>query len=145
MFCSADCFRAYVESMSRSLIPDSITQHVRLVLPEERGGDPPCYSPILNTSFRSGFECLFIERAHLDWGWRYFYEPHIVKVDDRHLYLPDFYFPEYGVWVEIKGEWRLGSKRKFRLAQEILGKDRLILAPAPYRNWFVKKRFKCAV
>lgn len=147
LFCSAACFRAYVEGMSPSGISPSIVDHVRLVRPDERGGDPPCYSPLLHTSFRSGFECMFTETIHLEWHWKYFYEPHVVRIDEKHVYLPDYYLPRFGVWIEVKGEWRIGSKKKFLVAQDLLGRDRLLLIPPTYRNWFGRHggRLKCVI
>jgi predicted nuclease of restriction endonuclease-like RecB superfamily len=45
------------------------------------------------------------------------YEPKIFDLG-KSRYIPDFYLPESDTYVEIKGRWYPGTKRKFRLFQK---------------------------
>jgi hypothetical protein len=60
---------------------------------------------------RSQSETLFAD--HLDSlcvTWEY--EPQRFDLGWA-TYTPDFYLPEFGLWIEVKGSWRENSRRKF--------------------------------
>ena len=137
-FCSEQCLLTHIRALP-PLSPDDImsfgmqSAHCA-ALPRE------CYSPLLDASFRSWFECLLAERIVFNWKTRVFYEPHALPVNGGDLYIPDFWLPEYGVWLEPKGEWRIGAKKKFVAAQKILSPERLLLVPPLYRRWFSNRQ-----
>jgi hypothetical protein len=137
LFCSDECFKDYVMSMH----PLSHDDLVRLTVKDAPGDylEKECYSPLLGTTFRSWFECSTAEHIVLRWGVGACYESHIIPIDETHVYLPDFWIPLSGVWLEVKGEWRLGAKNKFMKAQKIVGEDRLLLVPPFYNRWFRKR------
>lgn len=61
--------------------------------------------------FRSRLEArwaVFFDAA----GIRYEYEPEGFNLGDGYYYLPDFYLPDYDVWVEIKGKQLTGEERE---------------------------------
>lgn len=138
IFCSDKCLYTHVSSQvplpAEDLVGLGIGPAIMDSLPRE------CYSPLLGVSFRSWFECLFAEHAVKVWKEQVFYEPHMLRLDGTHYYIPDFWLPRFGVWLEVKGEWRLGAKKKFVDAQRVLGADRLLLVPPLYRRWFSGKR-----
>lgn len=45
-------------------------------------------------------------------GCTYEYEPEGFDLGDGYYYLPDFYFPEHDVWVEIKGKQLTDEERQ---------------------------------
>jgi predicted nuclease of restriction endonuclease-like RecB superfamily len=53
------------------------------------------------------------------------YEPVTLKIYDGQrpwYYVPDFFLPEFGIYIEVKGYWRGdGRKKKFELFQQQLG------------------------
>lgn len=84
--------------------------------------------------FRSRLEArwaVFFDTAELEW----LYEPQGYKLSDGTCYLPDFFLPEWDVWVEVKGnDAALNPDMLCRAAQELPGKGLLLLGniPAPY-------------
>ena len=65
--------------------------------------------------FRSRLEArwaVFFDALRVKWQ----YEPERIEVGHRltlepgaYTYLPDFWLPEYGLWVEVKGSWTEGE------------------------------------
>ena len=54
-------------------------------------------------------------------GIKWKYEPKAwkLKLNNKNTnYIPDFYLPEFDVWIEIKGYWRKDAKEKFELCQK---------------------------
>jgi hypothetical protein len=104
------------------------------------------FSRIFKKSFRSLYEVHFAETAVLIWKEEVLYEPHIIRLRMRGSgfshYVPDFYFPAYGVWVETKGVWSIGGKRKFVHAMKMIGRDRLLLLPSSQGNVWCADRGK---
>lgn len=138
IFCSNSCLQAHVSAQTALFAEDLDTLSIRPAIMDALPRE--CYSPLLGVSFRSWFECMFAEHVVEVWKTQVFYEPHMLRLDDRHYYVPDFWLPTFGVWLEVKGEWRLGAKKKFVDAQRLLGAERLLLVPPFYRRWFSRKR-----
>lgn len=134
-FCKEECLTSYL----RATLP-KMECGVReaIVVPDEkeRMSDGTAYSHRLGSVFRSGYEAQFAEFYVCDRQVPLYYEPFMVKVGEGKHYIPDFYFPDSGIFVEVKGQWLSGSKKKFQRAMEVLGPDRLILVPPLYRNYF---------
>lgn len=138
LFCSEPCLFDHITGM-RPLSLEEL-QGFGIFNADCTGHVKECHSPLLGVSFRSWFECLLAEHAVANWKTQIFYEPHTLPVNARHTYLPDFWLSAYGVWLEVKGEWRIGGKKKFVAAQRIIGADRLLLVPPSYRRWFSQRR-----
>ncbi len=62
---------------------------------------------------RSSWEILFAQFLDLS-GIKYQYEPKIFDLGNT-TYTPDFYIPEFDLYIEIKGYWRDDAKKKFNL------------------------------
>lgn len=136
-FCSKKCLKEHIQGMSWTV---DLTQNNLLRRSAKDFGDRNCFSVKLGTGFRSWFECMVAEDIVTKWEVSVEYEPHQLVIDRTHAYVPDFWLPEYGVWLEVKGEWRNGGKKKFQRALEMLGPDRLLLIPQPYKNWFKPRK-----
>jgi len=123
----------YIKSMDRlSTIPFT-------VIKSGDGLDPPTiFSPILNQYFRSIYEVVVAE-----WLWKnhiiFRYECIRFTLQDLKEYTPDFYLPDHGIFLEVKGLWQGGGRRKFQKALTVIGSDRLLLMPPTYRKWFQDK------
>jgi len=79
--------------------------------PRVRGG----VRPDLGVYMRSTWEANFARVLNfLGIKWEYESETFTVFVDGKAVsYTPDFYLPEYGGWVEVKGRWIGDAKKKF--------------------------------
>lgn len=108
--CSAKCVYAWIKMQSPVRLSlatrnsDIIYKKYVLGVPSE------VHSQKLDTFYRSKFESCFAE-ACADKGFESEYECVLFKVGNG-TYTPDFYFPKYGCFVEIKGQWGLGQKGK---------------------------------
>lgn len=131
-FDSIACLRQYVRRLRRR---QRLPGCVRDVQPAERMADGGSFSPLLGGAFRSGFEVSVAETVVCAWGIPLLYEPHVVHLGER-VYIPDFFIPWHSAWLEVKGEWRSGSKAKFGKALDALGPERLIIVPPLYRREF---------
>ena len=75
------------------------------------------YSKKLKTFFMSKYEetvALFLAAHNIWYQYEAYWFP-IVKT----IYIPDFYLPDYGCFLEVKGAYGIGSKNKlasFRIA-----------------------------
>lgn len=131
-FCELDCLRRWVENQPvvphREQIFDKIHSYTGLKLPVPQD----YYSILLHKSFRSEYEAFFAELAVFGWGWGDLqYESCYFKNGTR-VYLPDFFQPKTTVWLEVKGAWKSGGKKKVLSAMEHVGENRLILVSPIY-------------
>jgi len=84
-----------------------------------KGKDNPFYGKILKPNWckykriwmRSGYEIAFAQFLDLS-GIKYKYEPKAFDLSDT-TYRPDFYIPEWDLWIEIKGYISDLFKKKF--------------------------------
>lgn len=65
---------------------------------------------------RSSYEILFAQFLDLS-GIKYQYEPERFYFKDC-TYCPDFYLPEFNLYIEIKGWWRPNTKKRFDLFEK---------------------------
>jgi len=93
------------------------------------------YCKELDLYFRSNYELLvaLLFKKH---NISYQYEPFLL-FEGKNRYVPDFYLPDKDLFVEVKGLWRNGAKKKLRLWQERIN---LILIP-----WYLKGEIKSEV
>jgi predicted nuclease of restriction endonuclease-like RecB superfamily len=85
--------------------------------------------------FRSKFEervFLFLENKNI----KVFYEAYTFPVGSG-FYTPDFYIPKGTTFLETKGLWRLGAKRKFRLFRKTYPNIPILIIP-----WTIQGEFK---
>ncbi len=138
-FCSKACLLEHITSMPK--VDAQFRQRIapRIIPEDEDFGNRNCYSIRLGMAFRSWFECHVAEEFVLKKKFAVYYEAHSIQVDDTHVYVPDFWIPRHGVWLEVKGEWRNGAKKKFEQATKLLGAERLLLIPPVYKGWFRQK------
>jgi len=97
------------------------------------------WSTKLGRGFRSSWE---VELAELmtELGIRWEYEPkrfHFWR--ERESYLPDFYLPDYNVWIEVKGYMDRKSARRIRLFKKYYGKEYGFLLYEAVERELVKK------
>ena len=67
-------------------------------------------------TLRSSWEVLlaiWLDFSNIKWE----YESKTFDLGET-TYTPDFYLPEFDVWIEVKGYWRDGNKEKVKLFQE---------------------------
>jgi len=116
-FCSAACMCSYVRRKRPYALPDD-----RIALWDRRVNADvhEFYSPSLGMHFCSGFERTVAEIITFVWKMNVLYEPHAVIVGEDEAYVPDFYFPDHDIWLEVKGGWMSGAKRKFSTACGIM-------------------------
>jgi len=65
-------------------------------------------------SFRSNYEYRFatiLNKLKIEWK----YEPQFFRLKsfDNKIYFPDFYLPQYDIWIEVKGYFTEIAKKKF--------------------------------
>lgn len=131
-FCSFNCFVGYVRTSRHVGLPAKCSRVTSGLAP----GD--IWFPRLHQAFRSNYEGIVAETMRFDLGWEYEYESVVLDIDGVHSYIADFYLPQSGLFLEVKGVWRGGGKRKFKKALSMIGEDRLLLLPDLYRHWFSK-------
>lgn len=68
--------------------------------------------------FRSNWEIAFVKFCEKN-NLRYYYEPKKF-VFDTISYIPDFYLPDWNMWVEVKGYWDKKSLLKCSLFEETI-------------------------
>lgn len=67
---------------------------------------------------RSSWEVLlaiWLDFSNIKW----LYEPKTFHLESMN-YTPDFYLPEFDIWIEVKGWWRANDKTKVKKAQKIV-------------------------
>jgi hypothetical protein len=57
---------------------------------------------------------------------KWLYEPYRFNLGD-YTYSPDFYLPEFDTYIEIKGYWKLPSKKKFILFKKQFPKIKILV------------------
>jgi len=83
-------------------------------------GKPPIHGKRIKYNgelFRSSWECNFVkwcDKNNIKWQ----YESKSFNLGNC-SYIPDFYLPEFNLYIEIKGWWRDKAKDKFKLFKQI--------------------------
>jgi len=128
--CSSDCLFEQItrRGFVNAALPGCICK-VNLGRASER------YSPLLDKFFRSSYEQYFAETAYHR-GLEFLYEELGFVLPSGAQYVPDFYFPWYSVFVEVKGAWRIGAKKKVKEFREAFPTLPLLVA-----HWRMKGDF----
>lgn len=69
----------------------------------------------------SGWELAFVQRLdkiNIKWNRESTYFSYIDIEDNKRKYYPDFYLPDFNIYIEIKGYWTDKVKDKLKLVQE---------------------------
>jgi hypothetical protein len=109
-FCGVDCITQYlktkeVEKVSNGIKPNNISQALEY------------WDNRFQMFFRSRTESVvanFSTNSKIVW----LYEPYTIVLKNGREYTPDFYLPEFGHFLEVKGLWQGSAKKKIRLAIE---------------------------
>jgi len=99
------------------------------------------HSITLNKMFRSEFE-VWVAEYFTSRKLKYLYEEVTLELFEgtRH-WTPDFYFPKYRTFVEVKGAWALGGRKKFDEAALTIDEP-IILIPYWMKELFRKEKSK---
>ncbi len=90
-------------------------------------GRPPVYKRIKYKSIwmRSSWEIAFAKWCDKN-SIKWFYEPKTFNLGEM-TYTPDFYLSEFNLWIEVKGFWFKGAKKRFELFKQIYCGERIKL------------------
>ena len=83
-----------------------------------------------NIWMRSSWEIKFAYFLDLS-GYKWLYESKTFDLGNM-TYTPDFYIPEWDLYIEIKGYWRKDAKRKFKLFKKLNPKVRIEVLAKKY-------------
>lgn len=81
--------------------------------------------------FRSRLEArwaAFFDLMQINWD----YEPSHYQVGPALWYLPDFYLPDLGVWVEVKGAPFMDAASMAKVVSSVAGPQQIPMREAPY-------------
>ena len=107
-FCSKDCLLGLIRMCHP--IPQS-----ELILNYPDTGN--IWSVELRRFFRSSYEvevAKFLDESDIE----YEYEQYLFPIKNT-VYIPDFFLPEYGCFLEVKGRFGIGSKEKLKVFREV--------------------------
>lgn len=138
LFCSEPCLLSHIKSRAPLGLED--LRRIGVIAAPSIGTGKDHYSLLLRSSFRSRFEVMVAEHVVTLWRIKAQYEPHAIPLGPKRWYIPDFWLPDFGIWLEAKGEWRGGGRKKFVEALNIVGPDRLLLMPDVCRKWLGKTK-----
>ena len=128
MFCSCKCFHRYLlDSKPQTKEMPFMASDGLIDSPSEQ------WDRITKKKYRSLYEVYVARFFHFS-SILFLYEKYTIPVGNQH-YTPDFYLPELNMFVEVKGLWGQGSKRKFTSATK---KVDIVLLPAYLQRDFAK-------
>ena len=126
--CSKDCVFEWIKSSRGARLPQEATR----VIPERASAS---WSEKAKRFFRSDYEKYFAEGA-IDKRLFYEFEEYMFLLAGRVIYIPDFYFPGYGCFVEIKGLWGVSAKGKVERFRKEFSNIPLLVVP-----WLLHEEF----
>lgn len=141
VLCSARCLLFYLIERERSGVQEAIPlreNKAKFRLSPHVSEEMDAFSNILYQCFRSRLEVHTAEflTAHSILWW---YEKIAIRLGNR-WYTPDFYIPTARAFLEVKGYWGFGSKKKFRQAVKEIPEE-IILVPS-YMEVGLRKRYE---
>ena len=143
-FCSAECMLRHIKKLKNkrftSWVSDGIIEPVGYI--DIGVGDGVYYSYRLGSCFRSAFEVSVAEYLVCNAHIRVYYESFCLPMKSnsrgrRKVYIPDFFIPDHGIFIEVKGRWTRKGFEKFKYGVEVLGKERMLLFPSFYSRYFL--------
>lgn len=108
-YCSIDCF------FNSLLVPQPSPIGVAALKKSNLSKPYDSWSSILKQFYRSLFEVKFAEILYFK-GITFLYEKFTLELTNHTEYTPDFYLPDYKVFIELKGVWTGSAKKKLRRA-----------------------------
>jgi hypothetical protein len=126
--CGATCLVQWLIKDEGRLNPLNLNGDNRTVRAARLDRPEEVYSNILGRFFRSHFEMHFAE-VMASWGMVFTYETLAFVWDSTKFYAPDFYFPQHRAFVELKGRWRSGQRKKFKLFREAFPEVAITVVP----------------
>lgn len=131
--CSADCIFSWIESQEGDR-----RQGMRMT---EENGIGDFYASELDMTFRSFYEmCFALEATRRQLVWEY--EAWAFRLEGMKVYIPDFFFPDYGCFIEIKGAWAPGAKKKIKQFCEMYPSTPILVVPWVLRHEFFPERME---
>jgi hypothetical protein len=116
LFCSISCLADYIADHPMPPTDD------RIVVPRpSRMGRTP--------DFKSDSERVVYEFFKTLLRVRILYEPCAIRLPNGDRYVPDFVIPDYNIFLEVKGRWAIGAKRKTRKVFDLLPEGAIFLIP----------------
>lgn len=126
--CSKDCVFKWIKSNKWTGSSKGATR----IIPERANAS---WSNKLWKFFRSDYEKYFAEEALLRKLF-YEYEGYLFLLAGHVIYIPDFYFPGYDCFVEIKGLWGVSAKGKVKRLRKEFPNIPLLVVP-----WLLHEEF----
>jgi len=133
--CSKECVMKWIVSQNGEMNED----YDYMIIENGERADA-AFSEKLGMWFRSLYEMFFAE-AVADDGLSFEYEKYAFRIDQTSIYVPDFFFPDYGCFVEVKGEWGVGSKKKTQGFRRAFPDLPLLVVPWTLREEFYPDEF----
>ena len=93
------------------------------------------YSPRLKMNFRSLYE-MYVAHVMKDWGFLFAYETWAFYLSNGKIYIPDFLVLGHECFVEVKGKWSIGGKKKLGVFREDFPHLELLVLPWTLRHDF---------
>jgi predicted nuclease of restriction endonuclease-like RecB superfamily len=124
LFCSSNCLLKYIkEHRPKYNNLDYAPSNGYVSIPTE------FYYIVTNRYYRSAYEAA-VARLFTSHSIDFEFEPHAFVLGTK-SYTPDFYLPDYSLYIECKGPWAIGSKKKYLAVREHLN---IILLPAYFQQ-----------
>lgn len=142
--CSKSCVFEWLRRLAVQLSGPVCKQKVALeiallccgvAMPSEPSGT--VWSNVCNMFFRSRFERVFAEFLFYS-GITFDYEPFVVAiggVNKPPFFIPDFYIPAAKAFIEVKGGWKIGDKKKIKDWNKKVGLSLLVV------HWLLRDQF----
>lgn len=128
LFCSPECFKDYVLEYKPN------KPKVDYILNRDYTSTPcDVYDKYKRKWFRSWYE-VYVNRMLDKFGIENQYEKYTLHLNPKY-YTPDFYIPEKDLFIEVKGLWEAGSRKKFIQARDLVN---IVLFPAYLQKQFQK-------
>jgi len=124
IFCDLECIRCYLKNYKGS----KNSRFFKGGLKEPNA----CYDRVTKAYYRSWYE-VYVARFLFYEGYDFRYEKYTLHL--KNFYTPDFYIKDKDLFIEVKGRWVGGAKKKFR---SFVNKYDILLFPAYLQNEFIK-------
>ena len=112
IFCSPECLLSYLKTLQKEGGFNFEKWNVKikkahLTAPTEY------WDFYTGRFFRSKYEAV-VSKFLLQNGFKYVYEPYVLSTDKVKMYIPDFFVLGLNLFIEVKGLWKGGSKKKVK-------------------------------
>jgi hypothetical protein len=134
--CGKDCLEKQIKSFHNEASLGVEANYIPSSLFNVNQSMYATHSDLLNMNFRSDYEVRIAEFLHtcsLD----FLYEPYTLELDDLSL-TPDFYVkPPYDCFIEVKGVFGIGKKKKLKKFLKAYSSLNFIFIPWTMRGDFL--------